>query len=71
LQESIKQYKDGKILFHNLLQNVLRQKDTELNFLDIYLEYRKSILSLMVNTYFDYENNISLLDKLRSKVDDN
>ena len=69
LQESIKQYKDSKILFHNLLQNVLRQKDTELNFLDIYLEYRKSILSLMVNTYFDYEHNISLLDKLRSKVD--
>ena len=69
LQESNKLYKDNKILFHNLLQNVLRQKDTELNFLDIYLEYKKAILSLMVNTYFDYENNISLIDKLRSKGD--
>ena len=69
LKESIKQYKNNKILFHNLLQNVLRQKDTDLNFLDIYLEYRKSILSLMLNTYFDYENNISLIDKFRSKVD--
>jgi len=69
LQESIKQYEDSKILFHNLLQNVIRQKDTGLNFLDIYLEYRKSILSLMVNTYFDYENNISLINKFRSKED--
>jgi outer membrane protein len=67
--ESIKQYKENKITFHDLLQNVLRQKDTELNFLDIYLEYKKSILALMVNTYFDYENNISLIDKLRSTAD--
>lgn len=66
LQESIKQYKDNKILINDLLQNVIRLKDTGLNFLDIYLEYRKSILSLMVNTYFDYENNISLIDKFRS-----
>ena len=69
LQEYIKQYEDNKMLFHNLLQNVIRQKDTGLNFLDIYLEYRESILSLMVNTYFDYENNISLIDKFRSKED--
>lgn len=66
LQESIKQYKDNKILINDLLQNVIRLKDTGLNFLDIYLEYRKAILSLMVNTYFDYENNISLIDKFRS-----
>jgi len=70
LQESIKQYEDSNILFHNLLQNVIRQKDTGLNFLDIYLEYRKSILSLMVNTYFDYENNISLIDKFRAQEDE-
>ena len=70
LQESIKQYEENKMLFHNLLQNVIRQKDTGLNFLDIYLEYRESILSLMVNTYFDYENNISLIDKFRSKEDE-
>jgi len=69
LQESIIQYKDNKILFHNLLQSVLRQKETDLNFLDIYLEYRESILSLMVNTYFDYENSISLIDKFRAKED--
>lgn len=70
LQESIKQYKDNKMLFLNLLQNVIRQKDTGLNFLDIYLEYRESILSLMVSTYFDYENNISLIDKFRAQVDE-
>jgi len=70
LQESMQQYRENKILLHNLLQNVLRRKDTELSFLDIYLEYRKAILSLMVNTYYDYENNISLLDKLRAEVDE-
>lgn len=69
LQESIEQYKDSKMLFLNLLQNVIRQKDTGVNFLEIYLEYRDSILSLMVNTYFDYENNISLIDKFRSVVE--
>jgi len=70
LQESIILYRDNKILFHNLLQNVTRKKDTDLNFLDIYLEYREAILSLMVNTYFDYENNISLIDKFRSVEDE-
>ncbi len=69
LQESIEQYKDSKMLFLNLIQNVIRQKDTGLNFLEIYLEYRESILSLMVNTYYDYENNISLIDKFRSVVE--
>ncbi len=69
LRESIIQYKNNKILFHNMLQNVLRQKETDINFIDIYLEYRKAILSLMVSTYFDYENNISLIDKLRAEVD--
>ncbi|MFC2161808.1 TolC family protein [Acidobacteriota bacterium] len=71
LQESIQQYKDNKMLFLNLLQNVIRQKDTDLKFLDIYLEYRESILSLMVSTYYDYENNISLIDKFRAQAEEN
>ncbi|MBN1464208.1 TolC family protein [candidate division KSB1 bacterium] len=63
---SIDQYARGEISLHDLLQTLMRQKQTEENFLEAYLGYRKSIIGLMIDTYYDYENNIALLDKFRS-----
>ena len=48
-----------------MLQMISRQTETEINFLDVYLSYRRSLLSLMMQTYYDYENEISLIDKYR------
>jgi len=62
---SIEQYNNGQIALQNLLQNITRQRDTELNFLEAYLGYRRSLLDLMVNTYYNFENDISLIDQFR------
>ncbi len=60
---SLKKYKSNEVSLQDLLQIVERRKDTEQKFLDTYLGFRKSLLSLMTNTYYDYENNISLIEK--------
>ncbi len=39
------------------------RRETELRFLEAYLGYRRAILSLMVDTYFDFENRVSLFDR--------
>ena len=62
----MKQYQEGTISLHDLLQMINRQKETELNFLQVYLGYRRSLLSLMIETYYDFESRISLIDKFRS-----
>ncbi len=64
---SIGQYRNGNISIQDILQIVNRQRETEFNFLEVYLGYRRSLLSLMIQTYYDYENNVSLIDKYRTK----
>ncbi|MBN1561157.1 TolC family protein, partial [candidate division KSB1 bacterium] len=63
---SIDQYAGGEISLRDLLQTLTRQKETEENFLEAYLGYRKSIIGLTIDTYYDYENDIALLEKFRS-----
>jgi len=63
---SISRFENGEISLQDLLQNLSRQKETEVNFLEAYLGYRKSLLGLTVDTFYDYENNVKLLDKFRS-----
>ena len=64
---SVQQYRDDLISLQDMLRIASRQRDTELNFLDAYLGYRRSLLWLMVQTYYDYENGISLIDKYRPR----
>ncbi|MBW7996549.1 MAG: TolC family protein [Candidatus Glassbacteria bacterium] len=79
MQESVKmiqeitdfgmdQYSNGAISLQDLLQMITRQRETEMNHLDAYLGYRRSLLALMVQTYYDYENDISLIDKFRQQA---
>ena len=63
---SITQFCNGEISVQDLLQNINRQKETEENFLKAYLGYSKSLLGLTVDTFYDYKNNIKLLDKFRA-----
>ncbi|MBN1293675.1 MAG: TolC family protein [Candidatus Latescibacteria bacterium] len=62
---SIQQYRNNKISLHGVLQIVDKQRETELNFLDAYLGYRRTLESLKSLTYYDYEENVSLLEKFR------
>ena len=50
-----------------LFQTVTTQKDTEINFLEAYLQFKHSILWLTTLTYYDYEKDISLMKEFRSK----
>jgi len=61
----MKQYAENTISLQDLLRMLTRQTETELNFLDAYLGYRRSLLSLMMQTYYDYENDVSLIEKYR------
>ena len=60
---SIAQYRNGIISFNDLLQVVVRERETQSGFLDAYLGYRKSLLNLMINTYYDYERDVPLIDR--------
>ncbi|MBN1293674.1 MAG: TolC family protein [Candidatus Latescibacteria bacterium] len=62
---SIEQYTYGAISLQDLLQIVTRQRETEVNFLEAYQGYRRSLHDLMMKTYYDYEHGISLIDKYR------
>jgi len=58
---SLDQYADGRISLQDILQTISRQRETELNFLDAYLGYRRSLIRLMGNTYYDFENGRPLV----------
>ncbi len=62
---SIEQYRSGLLTIQDLMQIVTRQRETEINFLEAYQGYRRSLIDLMMKTYYDYENDISLIDKFR------
>ena len=64
-ETSITQYEENILSLQGILQVIDRQKETEINFLEAYLGYRRSLLSLMLQTYFDYENEVTLLEKYR------
>ncbi len=67
---SIDQYADGKISLQDLLQQINRQRETGLNFLDAYLGYRESLLNLMENTYYDYEKGTALIERFRDQLEE-
>jgi len=64
---SIEKYQQEKISLPDLLQIVNRNRDTSLKFIRVYQGYRESLLDLKVNTYFNFEKNMSLLDEFDLK----
>jgi len=59
---SVEQFEQRRITLQDLLQTVHRELETELNYLEAYLGYRKSLIRLTTETYFDYEKGKSLLN---------
>ncbi len=60
---SIEKYKNSQILLPELLQIVERTQTTQENFGEIYAGYRRSLVNMMVKTFYDFEKNMSLLDE--------
>ena len=61
--QSLEQYASGAITALDLLQSFERQEDTAENFLQAYLGYRNAILDLQGMTYFDFENQVPVLER--------
>ncbi len=60
--ESLQRLSDGSLSTQDVLRMIERQYDTERNFLSAYLSYRRALRSLATNTYYDFENNLPLID---------
>lgn len=60
---SIVQFEEGRISFQGIMRIIERKKEAEINFIEAYLGYRISLLSLMLQTHYDYENEITLIEK--------
>lgn len=58
-------YFDGKATLSELIQAVQQLSSTEERFIEIYVDYKESLLDLMKETYYDFENNISVLEKIQ------
>ncbi len=65
---SLDQYAEGKISLQDILQTISRQRETELNFLEAYLGYRRSLIRLMGNTYYDFENQRPLVKMFEEQL---
>jgi outer membrane protein len=59
---SFRRYQDGAIGAFELIQSLRRETDTANNFLDAYIGWRKALLRLQRLTYYDFENDTSILE---------
>lgn len=61
-EKRISLYTEGKISLTNLLKTAEQVTQTKHNLIEVYIRYRKTLLELKKQTYYDFENNRSLLD---------
>lgn len=62
---SLARYQGGQGSMLDLVQAFERQADTAENFLDAYLGYRQAILDLQQITFYDFENDVPLLERFQ------
>lgn len=62
-EQSMGQYENDVVSLLDLLRTINTERETELRFLDTYLGYRRAILRLMVQSYYDFENDMLLFDR--------
>jgi len=60
---SVKQYQEKKMSLQGVIDALVRKRDLEINYLDAYLNYRRSLLTLSEQTFFDFENMKTLPEK--------
>ena len=62
---SIRHYQDNTLSLQGVLQVIERQKETEVNFLEAYLGYRRELQELKGLTYYDFETDLSMIDMFK------
>lgn len=68
---SMEQYRENRITLQDLFQVISRQRDTEQNFIEAYVGYKRALLSLMEDTYYDFEKQTPLLDRFTPREETN
>jgi outer membrane protein TolC len=61
-QASIDKFRQAQLSVLDLLQIIQRSRQAELNLLDTYLGYRRALLELMQDTYYDFEKQQSFVE---------
>lgn len=61
---SIREYVRGEVSLSDLLQVISRNRETETKLLESFLGYKRSVMELMVTTYYDFEKGETLLEEL-------
>ncbi len=67
LDASFQRYEEGAITALDLLLSLRRKADTADNFLQAYVSWRGSLVSLQRQTYYDFETGRPLLDRFRDE----
>jgi outer membrane protein len=62
---SIDQYEEDRMSFQDVIRSVNTQIETGLNFLNAYLGYRRAVLSVMTETYYDFEFRQPLIERFQ------
>ena len=60
---AVERYGNGVITASELLQSLEREVGTVQNFLDVFLEWRRSLLRLQELTYYDFERDLPVLER--------
>ena len=67
VEPKMAQYTSGNISLNDLIRTIQQVESTEDKFIDVYIDYRESLLKLMQYTYYDFENKTSLVDAFKGK----
>ena len=62
-EKSLEQYAAGVLSLQDILQILDRHRETMHKYHEAYLGYRRSLVALMTNTYYDFEAGRSLVDR--------
>ncbi len=64
---NFQRYQDGRLTAQELILSLLREADTNENFLDSYVSWKESLRRLQTQTYYDFERNQPFLEVLRDE----
>jgi outer membrane protein len=68
-ESNIEKFKQKQISLQDIFQIIVRTRETDENFIGVYLNYRLALLDLLTETYYNYEKNISLYDEVDIKYE--
>ena len=66
-EANFQRYQDGRLTAQELILSLLREADTNENFLESYVSWKESLRRLQTQTYYNFERNQPFLEVLREE----